>query len=250
MNLKDFFLQNKEVAVAVSGGVDSAVVLSEAVKYADRVSAYFAKSAFQPEFELTNAKKICAQFNVRLNVININVFDNQDIIKNNADRCYYCKKTIFSNIKEQANADGFHVIIDGTNASDNADDRPGMKVLKEMHILSPLRICNIHKKDVRKIAKDNLLPVYDLPSYSCLATRITQNTAITKEILNKIEKSEECLFNLGFKGFRIRYLNGDAKIEVEEKDIKNIVDKKDEILNLLNPYFKNIFLDLKVRGNE
>ncbi|MGN0521260.1 MAG: ATP-dependent sacrificial sulfur transferase LarE [Eubacterium sp.] len=250
MTLKAFFNSHKEVAVAFSGGVDSAALLCEALKYADRVGAYYVKSAFQPEFELNNALKLCKRLNTELNVIELDVFECDEIISTPKNRCYYCKNKIFSALKKRAKSDGFDIVVDGTNASDDASDRPGMKALSELNVLSPLRLCSIDKKAVRRIAKENSLFVYDLPSYSCLATRIPTQTPITEELLDIIETAENKLFDFGFSGFRVRWLNGDAKIELLQGDFQRFFENRNEIYNALKPYFNNVLLDLKARYSE
>ena len=241
---------NKEVAVAVSGGVDSAVLLCMALKYARRAVPYFVKSAFQPQFELDNAVKLCDDLHTRLTIIETDIFNCEEVVSNPPNRCYYCKKRIFTAVKERAKADGLSIIVDGTNASDNADDRPGMAALSELGILSPLRICSLDKKAVRKIAKEHSLFLQDTPSYSCLATRIPAGTAITEEMIELIEKAESIMFELGFCDFRVRWLDGSAKIELCARDMDILAGKRAELSKRLSPYFKNIFVDMKVRESE
>ena len=136
MTLKDFFLKYNKVAVAFSGGVDSSYLLYIAKKYAKEVKAYYVKTEFQPQFEFKNILQFVADFDIDLKVIKLSVLSNKQIVSNPINRCYFCKKQIFSTISKVALKDGFNFIIDGTNASDKENDRPGMKALKELSVLS------------------------------------------------------------------------------------------------------------------
>lgn len=250
MRIEDFFKLHKEVAVAFSGGVDSAVLLLLSKKYADRVEAYYVKSAFQPEFEYNDALIIAKMLDIKLNVISVDVLSDDTVVKNPADRCYYCKKRVFAAIIASAAEDGFNTVLDGTNFSDDIDDRPGFRALSESGVLSPLRLCGYAKKDIRKIARENGLPVSDKPSYACLATRIPTNTVITKELLEKTEKAENILFDLGFKNFRVRNLGSSAKLELGREDFNLIFEKRDLTVKMLSEFYENIYLDLKERADE
>lgn len=249
MKIDEFFSLHKRVVVAVSGGVDSAVLLHLAKRYAKDVIACFVKSDFQPEFELEDAVKICNDANVKLKIIYADVFESNEIISNPNNRCYYCKKLIFSKTTDYAKSIGAEV-VEGTNASDDVDDRPGYKALGELGILSPLKLCGVDKMYVRKYAAKHGISVADKPSYACLATRIPTGTAISKEILKVTEFSENELFKLGFKDFRIRYYNGSAKLQLSIDDMKRLFDKRAEVLGTLKPYYNKILLDLEVRDNE
>jgi len=250
MTVEEFFKSNKRVAVALSGGVDSATVLFLAKKYADSVKAYFVKSQFQPAFELADAKNICSYIDTELEVINLDVLKCENIASNPTDRCYYCKKLMFDSIIEKAQKDGYSTVIDGTNASDDIYERAGMKALNVLNILSPFMQCGIGKKAVREIACENGLFVHDKPSYACLATRVPANERITKDILDKTEQAESKLFNLGFTDFRIRYDRGSAKIQLTEKDMHLFLENREKITDMLSQYYENIFLDLKARCSD
>lgn len=250
MTIDEFFKSNKCVAVALSGGVDSVVVLFLAKKYADSVKAYFVKSQFQPAFELADAKSVCSDINAELEVINLDVLKCENIAANPKDRCYYCKKMMFDSIIEKAQNDGYSTVIDGTNASDDMNDRAGMKALNTLNILSPLMQCGIDKKAVRKIARENGLFVHNKPSYACLATRVPNGQIITKDILDKTEQAESILFNLGFKDFRIRYDRDSAKVQLTEKDMHLFFENREKITDMLSKYYDNVFLDLKARCSD
>ena len=137
MKLNEFFDEHKKVALAFSGGADSAYLLFAAVACGADVQPYYVKSQFQPEFEHEDARKLAKQLGVTLCEINVDVLQFDEVTANPANRCYYCKKRIMGAIRAAAKADGYDTIIDGTNASDDGGDRPGMKVLAEENILSP-----------------------------------------------------------------------------------------------------------------
>lgn len=250
MDIKSFFQQYPEVAVAVSGGVDSAVLLALACEHAKRVKAYYIKTQFQPAFELNDAQKIAEHLNVDLSVTELDVLSDSQIAANPQNRCYYCKKRIFSAICSAAEADGFCTVLDGTNASDDADDRPGMRALGELKIHSPLRLCGYTKADVRKIALNKGLFVADKPSYACLATRIPHGTIITSELLILTENAENELRAMGFKNFRVRYSDGAAKLEFSKDDLSLFNDKKEEATNSLSRYYREVLPDIKERPND
>ena len=159
MDLPYFFRENPAAAVAFSGGVDSACLLYAAAKYARRTAAYFVKTPFQPDFELSDAREITAQLGVPLQILAFDVLTIPEVAANPSNRCYYCKHALFTRLIQAANADGYPVVLDGCNASDDAADRPGMQALRELGVRSPLRECGLSKSDVRRMAREAALPV-------------------------------------------------------------------------------------------
>ncbi len=139
MTLYDFFKSTPSFALAFSGGVDSAYLLYEALQYGVRVRAYYVKTAFQPQFELDDAKRLAQELNADMRILHLDIVGDDTITGNPPNRCYFCKKRLFSAIANAARADGFHMLTDGTNASDDSSDRPGMKALRELSVYSPLR---------------------------------------------------------------------------------------------------------------
>lgn len=246
MEIESFFKKYNRVTVAVSGGVDSAVLLYFAKQYADKVYACFVKSEFQPEFELRDALSVCRFLHIELKVINASVLSESKIASNPKDRCYYCKRKIFSEICSFAKSNNSSV-IEGTNVDDDIDDRPGFKAINELGVLSPLRLCGLTKNDVRKIAISVGIPVGQKPSYACLATRVPTGTEITKDILGITEKAESRLFEMGFSDFRVRYDNGNAMLELTKEDRLKYLSNKDKFDLLLKPYYNKIQLSDKVR---
>lgn len=247
MSLEKFFIQYPKVSIAFSGGVDSAYLLYAAKQYAKEVQAYYVKSEFQPQFELDDAVYLAKKYNVNLKVLTVNILSVPSVRDNPSNRCYYCKRAIFTQILHAAKKDGFSVLLDGTNASDDADDRPGMKALHELSVLSPLRICGLTKEEIRRLSKDAGLFTWDKPAYACLATRISTGEIITEEKLKTTETGENLLFSLGFKDFRIRLQNKMAKIQLREEEIPLLILHRKTILEKLTPYYASIVLDLEVR---
>lgn len=253
MELKDFFKENEEVALAFSGGVDSCYLLFEALKYAKRVTPYFVLNSLQSEYEKNDAIKIANKMGVNLKVINIDALSDKRVRDNSEKRCYYCKRMIFEEILNAAKADGYSIVIEGTNASDDVSDRPGVKALMELEIKSPLRECGITKACVRKSLKDNGFSFWDKPSSACLATRIPYYNELSRENLLRVEKAEEVMRNLGFSDFRVREvaLRDEslkvARIQVREEQFSLVFEKRSEIKEGLGAIYDNIFCDLEER---
>lgn len=247
MTLQDFFMQHKKVALAFSGGTDSSYLLYEAIRCGCDIHAYYVKSAFQPLFELEDAKKLANELNAPMTILEPDVFSEPLIIQNQKDRCYHCKRKIFSTIAQAALQDGYETFIDGTNASDDADDRPGMKALAELQVFSPLRTCGITKEEVRNRSKNAGLFTWNKPAYACLATRIPFGDEITPEKLHAAEASEKVLTDLGFTDFRIRRWGTGAKIQVKEEQLEKLLLYRKEILERLKPYYSAVAADLEVR---
>lgn len=240
MDIKAFFKKYNSAAIAFSGGVDSAFLLYCAKKCGADVTAYYVKSAFQPQFEFEDAKRIASEIEIPLKIIETNILDYDEVRRNDPLRCYYCKRHIFSQIKAQAKSDGYSVILDGTNASDDSGDRPGMKALEELKVLSPLRLCGYTKDEIRKQAKNAGLFVWNKPAYACLATRIKPNEEITPNALNFVEKAEMFMMNLGFKNIRVRVSQNEATIILKDNNQKLLKEKRNIIEKEFSKYFNKV----------
>ena len=247
MELKQFFEMEPEVAIAFSGGVDSAYLLYAASKYAKRVKAYYVKTAFQPLFELEDATRLAQELGSEMEILDVDILCHPEITANHSDRCYHCKKEIFSCILEAAGRDGFSVLLDGTNASDEASDRPGMRALAELSVQSPLRVCGMTKEMIRDLSREAGLFTHDKPAYACLATRIPTGETITLEKLRRTEAVEGYLSNQGFRDFRVRTVADTAKLQLREEDLPLILAHRSQILTELKKYFSSVTLDLEVR---
>ena len=248
MELKSFFEQNPSGALAFSGGTDSSLLVWAAAKYGKDWHAYYVHSAFQPAFELEDAQKIAAQCRLPLTVIEADILQYQEVAANPADRCYHCKHCIFSAILDRARQDGCPLVIDGTNASDDAGDRPGMKALRELEVRSPLRECGLTKGDVRILCREADLFVWNKPSYACLATRIPAGTPITAEALQKVEQSENLLSSMGFQDFRVRLRDDTAVLQFTEDQFPYAWECREKLRTALSPIFAQVTLDLTPRA--
>jgi uncharacterized protein len=235
------------MALAFSGGVDSAYLLYAAKACGCDVAAFYAQSAFQPEFERRDARRLAQQLDVPLNVVPLDVLAVAAVRDNPADRCYHCKKAIFTALLAAAEAQGYEAVMDGTNASDDTRDRPGMKALVELGVLSPLRLCGITKAQVREYSRAAGLFTWDKPAYACLATRIPTGTPITDEDLNRVEGAEAALFALGFSDFRVRLFHGAARLQLPGAQMAEAIARREEIRGALAPWIEIVMLDLKDR---
>ena len=243
MELKDFFGFHPKAALAFSGGVDSAYLLYAAQRWAEDVGAYYVKSPFQPEFELNDAQRLARELGVDMKVLELDVLCDSMISSNPSNRCYYCKKRIMSAISAAARADGYDVIIDGTNASDDINDRPGFRALEEQGVLSPLRLCGITKAQVRRLSREAGLFTWDKPAYACLATRIPTGEIITPEKLSAVEQAEEALFAMGFSDFRVRMRGNSALLQFLQEQQTMAGERFDEIKAKLSALFDSVEID-------
>lgn len=247
MTLEQFFSQNPRAAIAFSGGVDSAFLLWAGIEAGAEVRPYFVKTPFQPQFELEDAQRLCTRLGAELIVVEFDILSDPAVAANPADRCYHCKKRLFSLLRERAAADGFSLLLDGTNASDDAGDRPGMRALRELEVRSPLRECGLTKEMIRARSKQAGLFTWDKPSYACLATRAPTGQTITREALEKVERGEALLSGLGFRDFRLRLTAGGCRLQVTEEQFSLVQRYREDILTGLAPLFSEIVLDLKPR---
>lgn len=247
MDLELFFKENPKAAIAFSGGVDSAYLLYAGVKYGAGVKAYYVKTDFQPQFELEDAIRLARELGAEMEVLQLDILCNKTVTENPADRCYHCKKEIFTAIMEAARADGFALLLDGTNASDDASDRPGMRALRELSVRSPLRECNLTKTEIRRRSKEAGLFTHDKPAYACLATRIPTGEKITAQRLHRTELAESWLTALGLRDFRVRMQGNSAKLQVTAADLETVMQNREKIVTELKKYYDSVILDLEVR---
>lgn len=247
MTLQAFFEENPKAAIAFSGGVDSAFLLYAAKQAGSEVTAYYVKTPFQPEFEYADAVTLAEQLQVKMTVLSLDVLADPQVVANPQNRCYYCKKRIFTAICRQAKQDGYQVILDGTNFSDNPTDRPGMQALQELEVLSPLRICGLSKKEIRKLSKQAGLFTHDKPAYACLATRIPTGMPITREFLEKTERNEGFLMGLGFRDFRIRITPEGAKLQIKKEQFPLLEQHRQEIFERLTQEYGFVTENPEVR---
>ena len=247
MTLEQFFQENPRCALGFSGGVDSAYLLYAGVKAGADIRPYFIKTAFQPAFELADAQKLAQGLGVEVTVLELDALADPQVAANPADRCYYCKQNLFRTLKERAIADGYPVLLDGTNASDEAGDRPGMRALAELSVRSPLRECGLTKAEIRARSREAGLFTWDKPAYACLATRVPAGETITADILARVEGAEDALFRLGYTDFRVRVFHSAARLQLPRGQMERAVREAETIQAALKPYFTPILLDLEGR---
>ncbi len=248
MTLEEFFAAHPRVAIAFSGGVDSSYLLHAAGKFAKDVRAYYVESAFQPAFELHDALQLAQEQGVTLTRIPLDALADENVASNPVDRCYFCKQRVFAAIIQRAALDGFTTILDGTNASDDAGDRPGMRALGELSVLSPLRLCGLTKDDIRRLSRQAGLFTWDKPAYACLATRTPTGQPITLAGLKATESAETLLFSLGFHDFRVRRLGDAARIQIPHEQMGDLLQHRQRIVSTLKADYSAVLLDLEARS--
>ena len=247
LRLLDWLRAQGKVAVAFSGGVDSAYLLWAAAESGAAVTACYVSTAFQPAFEGEDARRLCAQLGVALRTVEVDVLSCPEVTENSPRRCYFCKKRLFTAMQSAAAADGCTVLCDGTNASDDAADRPGMAALRELQVASPLREAGLTKAEIRELSRAAGLFTWDKPAYACLATRIPTGTAITAEDLQRTERAENVLMSLGFRDFRVRLFGGGARIQLQEAQIPLFLQHREAIVATLRQWYGAVLLDGEVR---
>lgn len=247
MRLTDFFHRHPKAALAFSGGVDSAYLLYAAVRCGADLRPYFVRSAFQPGFELEDAQRLARQLERELTVLPVDILAVPEVAANLPERCYHCKRAIFTAVAAAGARDGYSLLLDGTNASDAEDDRPGMRALRELEVRSPLRECGLTKEEIRRLSREAGLFTWDKPAYACLATRVPAGTAITARDLERTEIAENYLFSLGLRDIRVRLLDGCARVQVPAAQFSQVLEHRAEIMAGLGRHYTGVLLDLEAR---
>ena len=247
MELTRFFTEHPKAAIAFSGGVDSAYLLYAAIRAGADVTAYCACTEFQPRFELEDAMALAASLGARLVFLRLSALEDETIVSNPENRCYFCKRRIFSAILKRAESDGYDLLLDGTNASDDLSQRPGSRALAELSVRSPLLEAGLTKAEIRRLSREAGLPTWDKPAYACLATRIPAGEPITREALARTERAESYLSSLGFRDFRVRTRGNGALLQVRQEDLPLVLSRREEIVNTLKSDYVSVTLDLEVR---
>lgn len=247
MELTRFFTEHPKAAIAFSGGVDSAYLLYAAIRAGADVTAYCACTEFQPRFELEDAMALASSLGARLVFLRLSALEDETIASNPENRCYFCKRRIFSAIWKRAESDGYDLLLDGTNASDDLSQRPGSRALAELSVRSPLLEAGLTKAEIRRLSREAGLPTWDKPAYACLATRIPAGEPITREALARTERAESYLSSLGFRDFRVRTRGNGALLQVRQEDLPLVLSRREEIVNTLKSDYVSVTLDLEVR---
>jgi uncharacterized protein len=244
--LKEIIAAQKKVCIAFSGGVDSTLLLKVATDLDGvEVLPILVDGAMMPRSELKEALELARSMGTEPTVIKANVFLLPQFAKNGQDRCYHCKKFLFEQIKETALESGFTTILDGSNLDDEKDYRPGIRALGELGILSPLKMSQLTKDDIRNLSAHYRLKTAKKPAMACLATRIPTNSPITPQALQMVEAGEEILKSLELKQYRLRLINNLGKIECVPEDFDTILRNRNILTTKLKKIgFDSVALDL------
>lgn len=236
------------VAVAYSGGVDSALLLHVARSVlGDAACAVTAKAEAVPEAEIQDAVRYCRDNQIRHKVVEVSQMDIPEFVQNTEERCYFCKRKLFGLLAKEAASMGYSYLAEGTNADDTSDFRPGMRAVRELGVLSPLKEAGLTKSEIRALSRTFGLKASSRPSSACLATRIPYGDRITQEKLAMAGRSEAYLHELGFGQVRVRVHSSLARIEVTADQIARFGDPslREEVCAKLKEYgFTYVSLDL------
>ncbi|MBI4767990.1 MAG: ATP-dependent sacrificial sulfur transferase LarE [Deltaproteobacteria bacterium] len=247
-DLKETIGNFPRVVVAYSGGVDSTLLLKVCVDVlgGENVLALIGISPTYPKTEIEEAKKLADLIGAPARTIDTHEMENPDFVENSRNRCYYCKLHLFRIACELAGREGYTHVLEGSNIDDEKDYRPGRRAIAEFKVKSPLFYVGLNKKEIRTLSKMLGLPTHNKPSYACLSSRIPYGTAITFELLNRIELSEMFMKRLGLTQVRVRCHNDIARLEVEPQKLPEVLKHREEIIRELKQFgFNYITLDLQ-----
>jgi len=222
-------------AVAYSGGVDSTVVLKAALDAlgAENVVALLAVSASLPQSEKEEAVALARGLGARVEMLGTEETSDPAYQANAPNRCYFCKSHVYATLREFAKGHDFPHVLDGMNAEDTLDVRPGRAAARELEILSPLHELGFSKRDVRETARALGLPNWDKPAAACLASRVPYGVRVTPRLLSQIERAEGALHELGLRELRVRHHGDVARLEVPEADLPRVLQRREEITQAL-----------------
>lgn len=239
-NLAEFFEKNPRPALAFSGGVDSTYLMYVCRELDVDMIPVFYTGGFQTVAQLVNAENLCQRYKFTPSFVEDNILTVPEVVANGENRCYQCKKRMITAMWNQVKGFDRAYMMDGTNASDDPSNRPGMRFLEEFGVRSPLKECGLTKPDIRRLSKAASIPIWDMPSDSCLATRIPTGTALTVDDLVRTERAEKGVRMLGLKDIRVRTSGNAAILETlpSQKDV--LEENKDEVEDILLRYYDSI----------
>jgi uncharacterized protein len=215
----------ESVIVAFSGGADSAFLAHAAASaLGPRALAVTADSASYPDTHRQLALRVARDFQIPHEVIQTHELSRPDYRANPANRCYFCKQELYAHLSSMATARGFAVVVDGSNADDRGDYRPGRQAAREYGVRSPLDEANLTKDEIRFLSRDAGLPTWDVPASACLSSRIPYGSEVTEEKLRTIERAEQVLRDLGFRVFRVRHHDTLARLELARDEMARAVE--------------------------
>lgn len=223
--LKDIIKKKESAAIAFSGGVDSTFLLKVAKEVlGDKLVAVTATSSTYPKRELNEAIKYAEDIKVKHIIISSEELDIEGFAMNPKNRCYYCKKELYTKINNIAVENGVNFVFDGSNLDDTGDYRPGMQAAKELDVVSPLKEAGLTKNDIRELSKELGLPTWNKPSFACLSSRFPYGNKITISKLTMVDKAEQFLLDMGITQVRVRHHGEIARIEVEPAEREKFFD--------------------------
>ena len=239
------------VVVAFSGGVDSALVLKLALDAVgrDHVLAVTARSPSVPSAELSSVASLAAEIGAAHEFIDTQEFENPDYLANPANRCYFCKTELYEQLTRLATQRGFKMIANGVNADDLGDFRPGIAAAREKGVASPLAETGVDKAEVRALAAERGLSVHDKPASPCLSSRVQYGERITPQKLERIDRAETFLRELGFRECRVRHHDTLARIEIPPDEIERLAQA--DVRNRIDGFFRELgyrYITLDLRG--